>query len=77
MKEIVLNNCKLGNDALETLFDRLHDSTIERISLSSPELKHRNTLTRYERLISLIKTSPTLRVLQLSNIEIHPDNGLL
>jgi len=62
-KEIILNNCKLGNDPLEKLFDRLRNSAVERLSLSSPELKNRNQLTRYDRLISLIKNSSTLRVL--------------
>lgn len=77
MKEIVLNNCKLGNDSLERLFDQLHESAVERISLSSPELKNRNQLTRYDRLIALIKKSSTLKTLEMSNIEINPNNGIL
>ena len=68
IKELYLCNCKLGNDALEELFTKLHKSTIEKISLSSPELKNRNQLTRYSKLISLIKKSPTLHTLLLSNI---------
>ena len=35
-KELTLSNCKLGNDALEELFVKLHDSVIEKLCLSSP-----------------------------------------
>lgn len=76
-KELSLCNCKLGNDVLEDLFVRLKDSVIEKICLSSPELKDRNQLTRYERLIELIQTSSTLHTLELSNIEIHADSFIL
>lgn len=77
IKELSLRNCKLGNDALEKLFMRLVDSVIEKISLSSPELKDRNQLTRYTRLIELIQQSSTLHTLELSNIEIRPDSQIL
>lgn len=50
---------------------------MEKISLSSPELKDRNQLTRYEKLIELIKESKTLTALNLSNIEIQPENGIM
>lgn len=37
LKEITLNNCKLGNDHLDTLFTLLlSSSSIEKLSLSSP-----------------------------------------
>ena len=36
IQQLSLNNCKLGNDVLETLFVQLMDSAIVKISLSSP-----------------------------------------
>jgi hypothetical protein len=53
------------------------ESSIRRLSLSSPEVKNRNQLTRYTQIIALIKQSKTLTYLELSNIEIQPDNHIM
>jgi hypothetical protein len=73
LKELYLGNCRLGNDILEELFMRLHASLLERLSLSSPEVKSRNQLTRYKALLSLMQASKTLHTLELANMDIQPD----
>lgn len=53
----------------------LTPTPIKCLILSSPDLKDRNQLTKYEALYSFIENS-SIEALGLSNIQIHPDNEI-
>ena len=76
MNELVLSNCNLKNDDLEKLFEMLLETPIKKLILSSPDLKDRNQLTKYDKLYELIKKSKTLKILGLSNIQIISENEI-
>lgn len=73
LRSLYLRNCGLHNEQLEELFIILEGLPLEVLSLSSPDLKDRNNLTKYLGLCHFIERSKDLKVLELSNIQIHPD----
>lgn len=60
IQELTLKNCGMKNDELCKLFEILKATNIKILNISSPDLKDRNNLTKYEELYSLIETAPSL-----------------
>lgn len=47
LQELILKNCGMKNEDLCLLFTILLETPIKRLSISSPDIKDRNNLTRY------------------------------
>lgn len=62
----------MKNEELCKLFEVLKQTNIKILNISSPDLKDRNNLTKYEELYSLIENAPSLECIQLSNIQVSP-----
>lgn len=66
----------MKNEELCNLFKILVDTPIKILNISSPDIKDRNNLTKYDELYNFIEQSKTIQSLEMSNIQIHPNNQL-